>query len=248
MKIGDAKPAAPARPLTAPRAAGAANAYAAAAASAQPAADAVSVMGIPETEMTPKVRDAIMKLMGEVDRLRQDLNRSRRRIDELEALADKDPLLQVYNRRAFVRELSRIVSFAERYNSSASLIYVDLDNFKEVNDVHGHAAGDAVLEHVAALLAANVRESDAVGRLGGDEFGVILASAGGEAAERKAQSLADLIAGAPARWKDLEIPVAASLGAFNLGGGQSVTEALESADKAMYEIKRSRKAQSSDPA
>ncbi|MEL7028116.1 MAG: GGDEF domain-containing protein [Pseudomonadota bacterium] len=244
MKVGDAKASTPLRTVGGASPARAANAYAKAAPPQAPA-DAVSVMGIPEHEMTPKVRDAIMKLMEEVGRLRQDLSRTRERVGELEALADKDPLLHVYNRRAFVRELSRVLSFAERYDAAASLIYIDLDNFKEVNDTHGHAAGDAVLEHVAGLLAANVRESDAVGRLGGDEFGVILASAGGEAAERKAQSLADLVVATPVPWKDAEIPIAASFGAFSLKSGQSVTEALESADKAMYAKKRQRKEQSS---
>ena len=242
MKVGDAKSAPHLRPVGGGGAARAAGAYAqTAATTAATPTDAVSVMGVPEAEMTPKVRDAIMTLMAEVDRLRRDLEQSRGRIDELEALADKDPLLHVFNRRAFVRELSRILSFAERYNSPASLIYIDLDNFKEVNDAFGHAAGDAVLEHVAGVLAANVRESDAVGRLGGDEFGVVLARATAEAAEQKAQHLAETLTRTPVRWKDNDIPVAASFGAFALEGGQSVAEALEAADKAMYEKKRARK-------
>jgi GGDEF domain-containing protein len=113
-------------------------------------ADSVSVAGIPEAELTPKVRAAISQLMQEVGELRQEVEQSRRRIAYLERLADQDTLLPVYNRRAFVRELSRAISYSERYNEPTSLIYLDLNGFKEVNDKLGHGAGDAALQVVEA--------------------------------------------------------------------------------------------------
>jgi hypothetical protein len=67
--------------------------------------------------------------------------------------ADQDMLLPILNRRAFVRELSRFIGFAERYGTPASVVYFDLNNFKHINDAHGHAAGDSVLQHFASLLA-----------------------------------------------------------------------------------------------
>ncbi|MDP6344948.1 MAG: GGDEF domain-containing protein, partial [Alphaproteobacteria bacterium] len=129
--------------------------------------DSASVMGIPEPELTPKVRQAIMTLMQEVDNLRNDLERANSRLVHLERLADQDTLVPIPNRRAFVRELSRVISYSQRYDTPASLIYFDLNNFKQINDDHGHAAGDAALLHVADTLLENLRESDAVGRLGG---------------------------------------------------------------------------------
>ena len=83
--------------------------------------------------------------------------------------------IAVLNRRAFAREVSRFVSFAARYGTPATLLYLDLNNFKTVNDTYGHAAGDAVLRHFASLMTRQIRESDVLARLGGDEFGVILA-------------------------------------------------------------------------
>ena len=85
--------------------------------------------------------------------------------------------MPVANRRSFVRELSRMLSYAQRYGGEISVLYFDVNDMKSINDTYGHAAGDAAIGHVANLLAASIRESDVVGRLGGDEFGIILANA-----------------------------------------------------------------------
>ena len=78
-------------------------------------------------------------------------------------------MLPILNRRAFVREISRFIAFAERYGTPSSLLYFDLDNFKAVNDAYGHAAGDVVLRHFSDLIASQIRDSDVLARLGGDE-------------------------------------------------------------------------------
>lgn len=207
-------------------------------------ADSLSVMGIPEVELTPKVRAAILSLMAEVERLRRELEHSKRRFEELERFANLDPLVPVLNRRAFVRELSRIISFADRYGMSASLIYFDLNNFKDVNDRFGHAAGDEALKRVAQIIASNVRESDAVGRLGGDEFGVVLANANEEVTERKAQSLVRHIESAPITWNGVPIKLTLAYGAYTFRPGQDPAEALAQADRAMFAHKRGRKSDS----
>jgi diguanylate cyclase (GGDEF)-like protein len=203
-----------------------------------PALASASVLGIPEEEFTPRVRDAIMGLMGEVDSLRQQLQQTRARLGEMEQVADRDQLLPVLNRRAFVRELTRHISFTVRYGTPASLLYFDLDGFKLINDSHGHAAGDAVLEHFAQALLSNVRDSDVVGRLGGDEFGVILSHANHGQAQTKASALAESLRNSPANWQAHKIPVAFSYGAFELTAGDSADLAIARADEAMYAHKR----------
>ena len=95
---------------------------------------AASVLGIPEGEFTPRVRDAIMGLMGEVDTLRRELTQTRARLEEVEKTADQDGMLPLLNRRAFVRELTRYIAFTGRYNTPASLIYFDLNHLKKIND------------------------------------------------------------------------------------------------------------------
>jgi len=217
-----------------------AGASAAPSAAGSPGA-AASVLGIPEAEFTPRVRDAIMTLMGEVDSLRRELQATRARLDEAERNADQDHLLPLLNRRAFVRELARYISFAGRYGTPASLIYFDLNGFKAVNDTHGHAGGDAALMNFAQVLTANVRESDCVGRLGGDEFGVLLSHADQAQAHRKADILAEKLRASPAQWQGQTIPVSFAYGAFELKAGDDADAAMARADEAMYAHKRALK-------
>jgi diguanylate cyclase (GGDEF)-like protein len=200
--------------------------------------DAVSFMGIPEAELTPKVRDALMGLLAEVDKLRREMEQVRRRLKDAEALADRDPLLPVLNRRAFVRELSRVIAYARRYKEPAGLAYFDIDNFKQVNDRWGHAAGDAALAHLTRLLAEHVRETDVIGRLGGDEFAVILARTDDRNAESKARALSVLIRERPLVLDGIEIPLSISVGAIAFDGDEDPQEALARADAAMYRAKR----------
>lgn len=200
---------------------------------------AASVLGIPEAEFTPRVRDAIMTLMGEVDTLRQELQQAKVRLEIVEKEADQDQLLPILNRRAFVRELHRYIAFTDRYGTPASLLYFDLDGFKQINDTYGHAGGDAALSHFAQALLENVRDSDSVGRLGGDEFGVLLSHATQEQATRKADDLAEKLRAVPAPWNGMKIPVSFSYGAFELKSGENADSAMARADEAMYAHKRS---------
>jgi len=184
------------------------------------------------------VRDALLTLMGEVDGLRRDLETTRVLLEAAERHADQDQLLPLLNRRAFVRELSRTIAVAGRYGTPASLIYFDLNGFKAVNDAHGHAGGDAALLNFARVLTANVRDSDCVGRLGGDEFGVLLSHADKSQAHRKADVLAEKLRGTPAQWNGQQIPVSFADGAFELKAGDDADAAMARADEAMYAHKR----------
>ena len=196
-------------------------------------------MGISEAELTPKVRVAIMKLMEEVARLREELNISRGRIEHLERLADQDSLVPVFNRRAFVRELTRAISMTERYGAPSTVIYFDVNDMKQINDTHGHPAGDAALRHVADILLEQVRDSDIVGRLGGDEFGVILLQIDGDVAKDKSIQLAQEIAKNPVPFNGEELSISVTFGAYTFNGVEDAGQALAQADKAMYVRKQS---------
>ena len=200
-------------------------------------ADVASIAGLDEAELSPGVRAALGALMEEVHRLRGELERSRQRIEHLERLADEDSLLPMANRRAFVRELSRMVSFAERYGHTGMVLYFDVNNLKRINDQYGHAAGDAALKKIAEVLLANVRESDVVGRLGGDEFGVILVQVDEAGGREKAASLAALIAASPLEWGGKPVELSVAYGLHPLTGAGGADHALHAADRAMYQQK-----------
>jgi diguanylate cyclase (GGDEF)-like protein len=171
---------------------------------------------------------------GEIKRLRAELSFAQRRIAELETQVDEDPLLPLLNRRGFMRELERALAFARRYGAQASLVYLDLDHFKEVNDRHGHDMGDRVLGAVAEILLANVRQSDVVGRLGGDEFALLLWSAEPDVAEAKARGLCEAIAVSAPALTGMDMPLGASYGVAAIDGELNAREAVSRADKAMY--------------
>jgi diguanylate cyclase (GGDEF)-like protein len=198
-----------------------------------------SVLGIPEVEFTPRVRDAIMTLMHEVDRLRKEVELARARLDDMARAADEDMLLPILNRRAFVREITRFTSFADRYKTSSSLIYIDLNNFKAVNDAHGHAAGDEVLRHISTLIAGQIRESDVFARIGGDEFGVILAHVTADQAAKKGESLVKALNDSPPKIDGNPVPLSFSYGIYELRAGETPDSAMQHADRAMYAQKRS---------
>ncbi len=181
------------------------------------------------------------RLAAEVARLEAELAVLRARVAELETHAERDPLTGVFNRRGFERELARARSYVERYGGNAALIYLDLDDFKPVNDRHGHAAGDAVLIAVAAALVAAVRASDAVARLGGDEFGLLLWNLSAHDAQKKALLLERLIADTHVAWDGAAIAVGASAGVAELSKEQDLAALVARADAAMYARKRARK-------
>jgi diguanylate cyclase (GGDEF)-like protein len=207
-------------------------------ASAARQADSAAFLGLGETDLTPAVQAALTALLGEIEELRVEVGRLKARLNEAEGLADQDPLTPLLNRRAFVRELRRVLTFAQRYGGPASLIYFDLDGFKAVNDRFGHAAGDAALKAVADRLRASVRESDIVGRIGGDEFGVILVQADVSAALAKAAGLAAVIEADPIQHGEWLAPLKISFGVRQIEPGLSAEEILADADKAMYASKR----------
>jgi diguanylate cyclase (GGDEF)-like protein len=189
----------------------------------------------------PPSRAVAMRLAAEVDALAAQLQDSRARIAELETRVAVDPLTDVLNRRGFERELKRSLAYVKRYGTGAALVYVDLDAFKPVNDRHGHGAGDAVLKAIAAALVRQVRASDVVARIGGDEFAVLLWNVGGAEAAAKAAALEAAVYATPVRWGASTLVVGASAGVALLGALDTTADVIARADAAMYGRKNERR-------
>jgi len=182
-----------------------------------------------------------VSLLAEVERLKRELAVARARIAELEACADVDPLLDILNRRGFERELKRALSHIKRYGTEAALMFIDLDGFKAVNDKYGHGAGDALLKAVTRELVTHVRASDVVGRLGGDEFGLVIWHAGEEQALAKARELEALIGRVGIIHGKARVEVGASAGMALLVADTTPKEMIAAADRAMYTRKIERR-------
>jgi diguanylate cyclase (GGDEF)-like protein len=163
--------------------------------------------------------------------------------DALARLSETDPLTGLLNRRGFDAHVARSMAAARIAKRGGALLYVDLDNFKQVNDRHGHAQGDAALRAAAELLRRSVRAGDLVGRLGGDEFAVWLAEVDSREARQRGEQLA-LAARALQRFApSAEKPVGFSIGIAMLRADEPQSDArmMELADKAMYQVKHGSK-------
>jgi diguanylate cyclase (GGDEF)-like protein len=206
----------------------------------------MDVLGLATGTLDLRTRSAIEALCEEVIFLREDVAALGRALKDAEALADHDALCPVFNRRAFEREVRREIAVSGRFRTPLSLIFVDLDNFKPVNDGFGHAAGDDVLLSVSAILLRHTRETDIVGRLGGDEFGIVLTQASAADSVRKAQQLSAMVDALVVR--DVTggarnaVHIGASCGVVQWQPGQDESVLISLADQAMFAEKARRKA------
>jgi diguanylate cyclase (GGDEF)-like protein len=176
-----------------------------------------------------------------IRQLKRELAQARERIEQLQATADMDFLLGIFNRRGFERELNRVIAYIQRYRASAALIVLDVDRLKPINDIFGHAAGDQVLKTIAATVASQVRASDAVGRLGGDEFGLLLWNLSETDAKAKAALLEEAVDQLSFEFEGQTVRAGASAGVTILNAHAEARRALEEADRAMYVRKAQRR-------
>lgn len=186
-------------------------------------------------------RSAARRLAAEVERLTAELQASREHIAALEIKIDVDPLTETLNRRGFERELRRSLAYVKRYGATAALIYLDLDDFKPVNDRHGDAAGDVVLKAIAAELSRRVRACDVVARIGGDEFALLLWNISAADARAKAAALEAAAYATPTMWGKSTLAVGACAGVAFCGPTDSAAEVLARADADMYARKAARR-------
>jgi diguanylate cyclase (GGDEF)-like protein/PAS domain S-box-containing protein len=177
-----------------------------------------------------------------VSAILRDVTESKLLERRLRHLATHDPLTGLLNRGAFDGELERSVAFARRFESAAALLLVDIDHFKYINDTYGHAVGDAALRRVADILAARLRETDLFARVGGDEFGVILAGTTADDASAVAEELLDAIrSDTSIQLEGNVVRLTASIGLTAIDPAEHVTteDIVRQADIAMYEAKES---------
>ena len=170
-------------------------------------------------------------------RLLDEISVLKTRILHLEQAADTDPLVPVYNRRAFMREVKRAQTVMSRYDILSCMIFFDLNGFKAINDRFGHGIGDDLLLKIGSLLKSSVRECDMVARIGGDEFAVLLFKSNEVVAKAKAASLACRIAEQSIPHPSGPIACTTAWGISACHPEDSAKQILDRADRAMYLVK-----------
>ncbi|MCP5279683.1 MAG: diguanylate cyclase [Thiobacillus sp.] len=178
------------------------------------------------------------EIMGGVLVLR-DVTEAREMHRRLLWQADHDSLTSLMNRRAFEERLARILGSKRSGDFPLSILYIDLDHFKPVNDTGGHAAGDELLRQLANLMQSRIRDSDFLARMGGDEFAIVLNACPDTKAEQIAEDIRDSIAKHRFEWQGRTFPAGASMGVVHVPPHWStLDECLAAADAACYKAKQ----------
>lgn len=188
-------------------------------------------------------RDAqIQVLRRDNDVLRRENRVLKIAVAELERVSERDTLTPLYNRRFFITALHQRIARVARNRECATLVYMDVNQLKTINDCYGHAAGDFVLIEIANRLAGAVRATDVAARIGGDEFGLILDQMDAEHARRQVGRFAALLTDAPVCFDGRTIELSACFGVATLAGDMTEADVLAAADRDMYRAKAAERA------
>lgn len=172
------------------------------------------------------------------DVLLQENARLKEQLREMENRAHHDVLTGLANRRYFIEGLKLRILRCQRYGNQTALLFLDVDGLKQVNDDYGHQAGDVLLAKLAEILKSNIRASDMVARIGGDEFAILLDNVGPKGVEQKVASLLTLIEAAEIECGQSRLDLSAAIGHCFVGPDDHVDDLMSRADAAMYREKR----------
>jgi len=175
--------------------------------------------------------ERLVRLVAETGRLRERLHRARQR-------AVRDPLTGLYNRLAYEERAAQAFAHWRRYGDPLSLLVLDVDHFKALNDRYGHAAGDRALKAISDVLAGALRESDFLARHGGEEFVALLPKTGRDAAANVAEKLRQAVEALQFQYRDQRVAVTVSCGGAEFRPGDTPASVFERADGALYRAKQ----------
>lgn len=192
-------------------------------------------------ESTARSREELAHLRGRVDQANAEITRLQVELEQTSELIRHDPLTGVLNRKGLDDALARETAFARRRGTPLCLALLDVDNFKQLNDAHGHQTGDEALQHLTGVVRENIRPQDSVARYGGEEFVILLPDTALDAAVaalvrlQRALTKRFFLAG------QQKLLITFSAGVAELRESENPEQALDRADKAMYIAKRSGK-------
>lgn len=199
-------------------------------------------------ELSRDLKKTIHKVKKEISQTKKQLQKSMETVEDLQKQIEKlkeksivDELTRILNRRGIMEILTREFARSQRFKNPLSVLMIDIDDFKKINDTYGHLVGDKVLQTIAFVLKNNLRATDAVGRYGGEEFLVILPETNIEAAEIVAEKLRKEVAKKAFKYKDQVFKITISIGAAQMKEEDTVESLIQRADEALYISKTSGK-------
>jgi len=206
--------------------------------------DVFTVMDIPAQEVTPRVQETLSQIMGEIDKLRHELDHARSHILYLEELSESHTYLPVINRRGLHRELSRMLALGERAGVINTLVCFHVRNIEDIRRKFGHGAAESGMTWAAECLLTNCRDTDIVGSMGGHDFGVILTLADSDNATEKASLLVQALEGGSLPWDGERLTLKTAHGLYSFQPGDRAETVMQQADNDL--LKRERELESGD--
>ncbi|MBI5162808.1 MAG: diguanylate cyclase [Magnetospirillum sp.] len=206
------------------------------------AAVVMSMLGLAAETLTPALLAALTPVLAELDRLRSREEQAERRQAALERQCDRHSVVPCFNRRAFVRDLDAFL-MAE---ASGTLVVLHVDGIEALTRLHGLAAGEGALRHVAAVILASLRGSDVVALLSGSAFAILLPATERAAAEAKIARILALVATPPFSWMGQAIALETTVGFHPALPGESAEQAIAAADRARRGLETGKAAASGD--
>ena len=190
---------------------------------------------IHKMELYVRVKNAL-RIRNSEKSLQEALVNLKEKNQQLEILADTDGLTKLYNHRYLVNSLSHNINIAKRYSTPLSIIMFDIDNFKQINDIYGHIAGDNILKAIADIFRNGLRNIDVVGRYGGEEFLIILPNTKLKGSIKIAETLRKQIGNMP-QTGQINMPVTISGGTCSYKDEYNLPNFISTADKLLYKAK-----------
>ncbi len=182
-----------------------------------------------------QLKRAILIMAQELEETINELQQEKKKFEEL---AYTDPLTKLSNRRFFIKEANRILELAKRYGEPLSLLMLDIDNFKRINDEYGHDVGDEVIKALAWIIKENVRSSDIPARIGGEEFAILLPKTDERGAVMVAERIRHGFRNSSVKVDGKDIWTTLSIGVALYEEGDDMNSLLKKADEALYKAKR----------
>jgi diguanylate cyclase (GGDEF)-like protein len=190
-----------------------------------------------QPSLDTETEDAINFALIAMAEAEKRIERQKKRIKYLESLSVTDELTQLLNRRGFMKQLRYSLSITRRSKVGGSLMILDLNKFKEINDEYGHSAGDSLLKSIGSCLLEIVRETDVVGRIGGDEFSILMPGAGPGIVTKRINEIHNSINQLKFQWNKKNLHISISIGRCDYDSNDNENQILEVADLSMYRQK-----------